>query len=59
LTFLKKFEDTDYIPNSSFLGEWIYPPGMITGLHDGLWSGAGDVLLVHLLSWMDDFGFSG
>jgi hypothetical protein len=50
---------TDYIPKSSFLGEWIYIPGMITGVHDGLWRRAGDVLLVHLLSWMDDFGFIG
>jgi hypothetical protein len=39
--------------------KWIYIPGMITGLHDGLWRGAGDVLLVHLLSWMDDFRFVG
>jgi len=32
---------------------------MITRVHDGLWRGAGDVLPVHLLSWMDDFGFVG
>jgi hypothetical protein len=32
---------------------------MITGVHDGLWRGAGDVLPVHPLSWMDDFGFLG
>jgi hypothetical protein len=30
----------------------MYIPGMITGVHDGLWMGVGDVLPVHLLSWI-------
>ncbi len=41
------------------LGKCIYIPGVITGVHDGLWTGAGELLRVHLLSWMDDFGFVG
>jgi len=60
LTFLKEIWGHRLYSKIKFLlGKWIHIPGMITGLHDGLWRRAGDVLLVHLLSWMNDFGFLG
>jgi hypothetical protein len=59
LTFLKFWGNRLHSKIKHFLGKWIYIPGMITRVHDGLCRGAGDVLPVHLLSWMDDFGFVG